>query len=217
MAYEANSGLNVHNQYGPRKVGGGQGVHLTDGYKNEYVIDQPSQGLPFLFPRGGGVFVTGIDKTFVLSGTVTSVTIGGVEVSAATDAAPVHILATNTGEVVQTGMTAGRVVVFFKKSAGYELDVLPAFPSDFAKALSISVAPTTKTLSLGGVNTATLVATVLPAGANQAVLWASSAPSKATVTSACLITGVATGTSNVTATSVADGTLVATCAVTVTA
>lgn len=217
MAYEDSSGLNVHNQYGPRKVGGGQGVHLTDGYKNEYVIDQPSQGLEFLFPRGGGVFVTGIDKTFALTGTVTSVTIGGVEVSAATDAAPVHIPDTNTGEVVQTGMTAGRLVVSFKKSAGYEVDLLPAFPSDFVKAESISVAPTSKTLSLGGVNTATIVATVLPAGSDQAVIWASSAPAKATVSTAGLITGVATGTTNVTATSVADGSLVATCAVTVTA
>lgn len=217
MTYESNSGLNVHNQYGPRKVGGGQGVHLTDGYKNEYVIDQESQGLPFLFPRGGGVFVTGVDSTFVSAGTVTSVTIGGVEVLAATDAAPVHLLSTNTGEVVQTGMTAGRIVVSFKKSAGYEADVLPAFPSDFVDAVSISVAPTTKTLSLGGTNTATLVATVLPSGADQAVIWASSAPSKATVTSAGLITGVAAGTSNVTATSVADGSLVATCVVTVTA
>src|SRR5574337_1161072 len=165
MAYEKSSGLNVHNQYGARASGGGQGVFLTDGYRNEYVIDQESD-LPYLFPRGGGVFVTGIDKTYVVSGTVTSVTIGGIEVSAATDAAPVHIPSTNTGEVVQTGMTAGRLVVFFKKSAGYEEDVLPAFPSDFAEAESISVTPTTKTLSLSGTNTATLVATVLPAGAN---------------------------------------------------
>ena len=217
MAYEDSSGLNVHNQYGPRKVGGGQGVHRTAGYKNEYVIDQPSQGLEFLFPRGGGVFVTGVDDTYVASGTVTSVTIGGVEVLAATDAAPVYIPYTNTGEVVQTGMTAGRIVVSFKKSAGFEADLLPAFPSDFVDAESISVAPTTQTLSLGGTNTATLVATVLPSGSDQAVIWASSAPSKVTVSSAGVVTGVATGTSNVTATSVANGSLVATCVVTVTA
>lgn len=217
MSYEKSSGLGIHNQYGPRSVGGGQGVHHSDDHRNYYVIDQPSQGLEFLFPRGGGVFVCGVDSTFVSAGSVTSITIGGLEVSGATETAPIHIPSTNTGEVVQTGMTAGRVILLFKKEAGYEADVLPAFPSDFAEAVSISVSPTTKTLSVSGTNTATLVATVLPSGADQAVIWHSSAPSKATVTSAGLITGVAAGTSNVTATSVADGSLVATCAVTVTA
>src|SRR3546814_13944927 len=110
-------------------------------------------------------------------------------------------------------MTAGRDVIFFKKSAGYEEDI---YPTKYDEASSITVAPTTKTLSLGGTTTATLVATVLPLGANQAVVWASSAPSKATVSSAGLITGVAAGTSNVTATSVAVGSLVDTCVLTVT-
>jgi hypothetical protein len=218
MAYESNTGLNVHNQYGPRTVGGGQGTYLVDGYINQYVIDQPSQGLVYLFPRGGGVFVSGIDKTFVKTGTVTSVTIGGLEVSGATESAPIFIPATNTGECVQTGMTLGRLVIEFKQQAGYESDaLLPAFPSDFAKAVSISVAPTTQTLSLSGVNTATIVATILPSGADQAVVWTSSNPAKATVTSAGLVTGVATGTSNVKATAVSNGALVATCVVTVTA
>jgi hypothetical protein len=216
MAYEKNSGLRVHNQYGPRSTGGEQGVHKTEGYKNEYVVDQASV-LPYLFPRGGGVFVTGHDDTFVSAGAVTSITIGGLEVIGATETAPIKIPDTNTGEVVVTGMTAGREVIFFKKSAGYEADVLPAWPGAFADAVSISVTPTTKTLSLSGVNTATLVATVLPAGADQAVIWKSSDPTKATVSSSGLITGVAAGTSNVTATSVADGSLVATCVVTVTA
>lgn len=129
MAYEKSSGLGIHNQYGPRSSGGSQGVHRTAGYKNEYVIDQPSQGLVYLFPRGGGVFVTGVDKTYVKTGTVTAVTIGGVAVAAATDAAPVFIPSTNTGEVVQTGMTAGRIIISFKKEAGYEPDVYPAFPA----------------------------------------------------------------------------------------
>src|SRR3546814_762890 len=168
MAYENNSGLKVHNQYGPRETGGEQGVHKTEGYKNEYVVDQASV-LPYLFPRGGGVFVTGHDDTFVSSGAVTSITIGGLEVIGATESAPIKIPYTNTGEVRVVGMTAGREVIFFKKSAGYEEDI---YPTKYDEASSITVAPTTKTLSLGGTNTATLVATVLPPGANQAVVWA---------------------------------------------
>src|SRR3546814_18468415 len=83
----------------------------------------------------------------------------------ATESAPIKIPYTNTGEVRVVGMTAGREVIFFKKSAGYEEDI---YPTKYDEASSITVAPTTKTLSLGGTNTATLVATVLPPGANQA-------------------------------------------------
>src|SRR3546814_3749875 len=103
MAYENNSGLKVHNQYGPRETGGEQGVHKTEGYKNEYVVDQASV-LLYLFPRGGGVFVTGHDDTFVSSVAVTSITIGGLEVIGATESAPIQFPYTNTGDVRVVGM-----------------------------------------------------------------------------------------------------------------
>ncbi len=66
--------------------------------------------------------------------------------------------------------------------------------------------------------TETLVATVAPTDAsNKALVWASSAPAKATVDANGKVTAVATGSANITATS-SDGTaIVATCAVTVTA
>lgn len=216
MAFENNSGLRVHNQYGPRNTGGEQGVHKTEGYKNEYVVDQASV-LPYLFPRGGGVFVTGHDDTFVSAGAVTSITIGGLEVIGATESAPIKIPYDNTGEVVVTGMTAGREVIFFKKSAGYEADLLPDWPGAYDPLVSIAVAPTTQTLSLAGTNTKQLVVTPTPTTADADVIWSSSAPSKATVSSTGLVTGVTAGTATITAKSVADGSKTATCAVTVTA
>lgn len=213
MAYENSAGLRIHNQYGPRATGGEQGVHKTEGYKNEYVVDQESV-LPYLFPRGGGVFVTGHDDTYVSAGTVTSIKIGGLEVIGATESAPIKIPDTNTGEVVVTGMTAGREVIFFKKSAGYEADVLPAWPGQYDEADEVVVTPATFTLA-STTGTKQLAASVSPSGADQAVLWTSSAPSKATVSASGLVTGVATGTATITATSVADGTKSDTCVITV--
>src|SRR3546814_13806872 len=102
--------------------------------------------------RGGCVgFVTGHDDTLVSSGDVTSCTIGGLEVIGAAGSAPIKNPYTNTGEVRVVGMTAGREVIFFRKAAGYEEDI---YPTKYDEASSITVAPTTKTLSLGGTNTA---------------------------------------------------------------
>lgn len=216
MAYENSSGLRIHNQYGPRASGGEQGVHKTEGYRNEYVVDQESV-LPYLFPRGGGVFVTGHDDTFVSGGTVTSITIGGLEVIGATESAPIKIPYDNTGEVVVTGLTAGREVIFFKKSAGFEEDLLPAWPGEYDQLDSIDVTPATKTLSLAGVNTVQLVVVPSPSGGDPNVIWTSSAPSKATVSSSGLVTGVAAGSATITAKSIADGSITDTVAITVTA
>jgi uncharacterized protein YjdB len=216
MAYENSAGLNIHNQYGPRTVGGSQGVYKTEGFKNQYVIDQESQGLEYLFPRGGGVFVTGYDDTYA-TGTVTSITIGDLEVIGATEDAPIHIPYTNTGEVVQTGMTAGRLEIYFKKAAGYEEDTLPAFPSDYADIKTLSITPATVTLSLAGTNTQQLTVAVTPTGADSDVIYTSSDATKATVSSSGLVTGVAAGSATITAKSVADNSLTDTCVVTVTA
>lgn len=214
MAFENNSGLNVSNHYGPRTSGGGQGVHKTEGFENEYVVDGASQGLPYLLPRGGGVFVYKVDGTYAL-GTVTDVTVGGLSVIGATEAAPIHIPHTNTGEVVVTGLTGGRYVIYFKKSAGYEPDIIPAFPGDPVAVVSVVATPATITVAVSG--TDQITSAVNPDDAEQSVTYESSDPSVATVSSSGVVTGVSAGSATITVTSTADGTKTDTVAVTVTA
>lgn len=115
MAYESTSGLGVNNQYGPRKVGGGEGYFKTEGYKSQYVIDLPSAGLKadgIAKAARGGVYVTAIDVNFVV-GTVTHIAVGGTAVydSSSPVTLPVHLAANNTGVVVVTGGTGGKVVI----------------------------------------------------------------------------------------------------------
>ncbi|UXV21070.1 phage tail tube protein [Pseudomonas fluorescens] len=79
----------------------------------------------------------------------------------------------------------------------------------------VTVAPGTFSIAVDA--TRQLTATVAPGGANQTVTWTSATPSVATVNSSGLVTGVAAGTSVITATSVADGTKTSTATITVTA
>lgn len=214
MAYENSAGLNVHNHYGPRTTGGDQGVHKTEGFENEYVVDGASQGLPYLFPRGGGVFVYKIDRTYAI-GTVTDVKIGGLSVFAATEAAPIKVPFNNTGEVVVTGLTGGRLVIYFKKSAGYEADLYPAFPNDGQEpVVSVDTTPATLALTVG--QTKQVSSIIQPPEANQAVVYSTSDATKATVSPSGVVTGVAAGSATITARSVADNTKTDTVAVTVT-
>lgn len=111
MPYENSAGLGVNTQYGVRETGGTQGVYKTEGYEAEFVYNLDGDDLDSLFPRN--VEVTGVDETFV-TGNVTALTVGGVDVIAATDAAPVGIVPANTGVVAQTGGTAGYIVVKYK-------------------------------------------------------------------------------------------------------
>jgi len=111
MGYEANTGLGVYNHYGPRDSGGTQGVYKTEGYYNEFVYNLDRTAIGVEFPRN--VEVIAVDETFV-TGNVTALTIGGVDVIAATEAAPVAIVAANTGVIVQTGGTAGYIVIRYK-------------------------------------------------------------------------------------------------------
>lgn len=119
MAYENSAGLGVHNQFGPRVSGGEQGVVLTDGVRNEYLINLPLAGLTQPFPVGNGTkYITGVDKTFV-TGTVTHIAIGGVAVYDSTTPVtlPVNLPAGNTGTVVVTGGTGGTFILEFKNVA----------------------------------------------------------------------------------------------------
>jgi hypothetical protein len=113
MSYEVTSGLGVNSQYGPMEIGGTEGVLKTRGYRNEFTVNFDADTIPVKFPVGNGVWVTGVDATFS-TGAITVATIGGVDVSAATDAAPVELDEANTGVVVITGPTAGTVVIEYK-------------------------------------------------------------------------------------------------------
>lgn len=117
MAYESNTGLNVSNHYGPRDSGGTRGVFKTEGYKYEFVWNLEDTGLPFKFPvPKGGCEVTQVD-IFFDEGTTTAVSIGGVAVIAATEAAPVAIPFGNTGVLAQTGATGGLIVIHYRNVA----------------------------------------------------------------------------------------------------
>lgn len=79
-------------------------------------------------------------------------------------------------------------------------------------AVTISVLPTSANLNAG--STVTVVPTV-GGTANLAVTWTTSDATKATVNSAGVVSGISAGAVTITATSVADGTKTATCAITV--
>ena len=96
------------------------------------------------------------------------------------------------------------------KIAALTVDMKPA-----VHVTGVSVSPTTLTLEKG--KTATLTATVTPSNAtDKSVTWSSSNTSVATVTSAGVVKGVATGSAKITATTT-DGGKTASCSVTVTA
>lgn len=119
MPYESNTGLNVNNHYGPRDVGGTEGVTKTEGINNEFVIDLDETGLAFGFPTPAsftnqGSFWVVLSDTSQATGTISALTIGGVDVSSASVAAPVEITSANTGVIVATGATGGSIVFNYR-------------------------------------------------------------------------------------------------------
>ena len=117
MGFENKAGINVSNYYGARNTGGTRGIVKTEGTYNEFSTTVPLTGtIDFKFPVLKGVKVVGFyagDAT----GTLSALTIGGVNVFAATDAAPVALASGNTGVVSQTGLTAGELVIKFTRVA----------------------------------------------------------------------------------------------------
>lgn len=114
--YEDGSGLGVNNHYGARAVGGTEGNTNTSGVINEFFQDLDETGLSFGFPvTDGSAYVTEADVSLA-GGTITAITIGGVDVTAATPEAPVLIPAANTGVVVLTGGNGtGKYMIGYKK------------------------------------------------------------------------------------------------------
>lgn len=214
MSYENTAGLGVSNQYGPRASGNGRGVVKTAGYRNQFVIDGVDAGLHFTFPRGDGVWVNGHDYTFAV-GTVTSIKIGGVEVSGATDAAPVRLFKENTGEIVVVGLTSGKIVVDYKNVAGDKDNYLPADKYYQPLPAVTSVTLNASTASIAVAATYQIAATALPFGSKQVFTYTSATPATATVNAQGVVTGVAAGTSVITVRAVDDYTKSATITITV--
>lgn len=87
-----------------------------------------------------------------------------------------------------------------------------------ASVSSVAVTPTSASLSVGGTTTLT-ASVVVSGGASNAVSWASSNPTVASLAAAgtvATVTGVSAGTATVTATSTVDGTKSASASITVT-
>jgi hypothetical protein len=121
MGFESNTGLGVNNYYGPRDTGGTEGVVRTEGVMNEFMKDYDNaETLDFGFPvplaTQDSYWVTEVDVSQA-TGTITTQTIGGVDVSAATPEAPVEIVDTNTGVLAFSGLTGGKVLIKYKKYA----------------------------------------------------------------------------------------------------
>jgi len=116
MSFESNTGLGIKNQYGQRTATGVRGELEMDGYEQVLVVNLDASAIPFLFPvLDGTAYITGIDTTFV-TGSVTDVDIGAVDVDAATEASPIQIPDSNTGVIAQTGGTAGNLIIKYKKA-----------------------------------------------------------------------------------------------------
>lgn len=101
----------VAKTYGPRSAGGDTGPTKTEGAYNEVVINFDATASSDAYIPAGA-FVVDVDETFS-TGAVTVATVGGTDVSAATEAVPVEA----SGVVVITGPTAGSVIVKYKRIA----------------------------------------------------------------------------------------------------
>lgn len=120
-AFGAGDGANVtsdvSNHYGQRAAGGQSGSTTHKGLYSEFNINVDADGLNSDFPIVTGALIKEVVSDFA-TGAITTLTIGGVDISAA-DGAPLNDVAladTNTGAVVLAGPTAGTVTIRYLKS-----------------------------------------------------------------------------------------------------
>lgn len=110
MAFEDTKdyiGVSAH--YGAREAKGINGNLDSKGLQVEYALNLDDAEAPQVpFPEKTYV-------TAVYANGATALTIGGVDVIAATDAAPVEVPAGNTGVIVVTGQTAGTIYIKYLK------------------------------------------------------------------------------------------------------
>jgi len=85
MAYEDNTGLNVHNHYGARRTGGSVGVERSTDSIHQLSIQFTGQSLadgylpPVVIPRGAQFlrYRLRVDEAFVVTGTTPTLIFGG--------------------------------------------------------------------------------------------------------------------------------------------
>lgn len=109
MGFESNTGLNVNNHYGQRKIGGQQGVLPSAGAENEAVVNFDGDALGFKPVLPNGAVVTEIVDDFA-TGAVSTATVGATNVAAA-DGTSATYVATSGGDLTISGPTAGKVIV----------------------------------------------------------------------------------------------------------
>ena len=118
-----------------------------------------------------------------------------------------------TGLVTAVGVGTATITVRSLDGSFTDQCVVNVDQYVFIPVASVSIDPTTASVSIGA--SRTLQAIVVPNNAtNQSVVWGSDNTSIATVDTQGIVTGVAIGTTNITATTV-DGNFVSSCAVTV--
>lgn len=116
MGYETMRLRGVSNHYGARDTGGTQGVNPD--YAG-YSINFDGPRLNFILPVSAecATVITGVNSALTV-GAITALTVGGVDVSAATEDAPIVLPKGNTGVVVATGPTAGTLIIKYSKFMG---------------------------------------------------------------------------------------------------
>ncbi|PWD51678.1 hypothetical protein C8046_14515 [Serinibacter arcticus] len=123
-------------------------------------------------------------------------------------------VATVSAAGVVSGLRAGTVTVTAASDADPARRATATVVVRAPAPTAVTVTPTATQLEAGA--TAQLSASIAPAAADQAVTWRTSDAAVATVDAAGLVTALAAGTAEITATSVADGTKAASATVTVT-
>lgn len=181
-----------------------------------YVMSEETKGLLEATPKWSGANQAIVDENGKINGipvfTTNDIEDDGAVYFGAFKYAPQGLFG-DMVFIVDPYSQARKNAIDFVLNVDYAITVLrqKAFSVLYKRGVALDKA--SASIAVGG--TLQLNADVFPTGS--AVTWASSATGKATVSNAGLVTGVAAGTSNITATITVDGsTYTATCAVTVT-
>ena len=120
MSFETAPLRGVSNQYGTRKVGGFQGSKKTSGLTYEATINFDGDNLPIKVVVPAGAIVTHVNSGFI-SGTVSTATVGAVDVSGADGAELNYVDVPAGGDLTITGPTGGSVIVEYQFTASSQV------------------------------------------------------------------------------------------------
>lgn len=181
-----------------------------------YVMSEETKGLLEATPKWSGANQAIVDENGKINGipvfTTNDIEDDGAVYFGAFKYAPQGLFG-DMVFIVDPYSQARKNAIDFVLNVDYAITVLRQKAFSVLYKRGVTLDKTSASIAVGG--TLQLNADVFPTGS--AVTWASSATGKATVSNAGLVTGVAAGTSNITATITVDGsTYTATCAVTVT-